>query len=436
MRPAIARSLKILEGPCLWKALALVLALGHALFLFYYAVDLPFWDEWEFFHPSQAGKTFSWEWLLAFHNEHRIFWTRLVFLIQQKLNFLDFRLATQINFALYLLTVGVVFKFAKRVFERSTRPLPGMWPFAIFFFSTASLSNFYNSFQSQVHFSFLFFVLALIFFQDARTWVQGAGILASVASLYAMSLGLVLGTVALMSFILFRGAGRFIRGLAFVALVLSVFFWSRGYPSMDGGGHPAWVWPIHYRFWLHYVATFTWVFGLEGMNDLGNIVGFILLGSFFWGLSKILRSCWTRRTLSTPDWAMLTWTLGILAGMAAISMARSGFGSDQGKSSRYAEIPMMLIPSLVYVIHFGDAGAAKARKLYWALFLLCLIGFSNDFAYWSAYKKQFELRSEAVACLKRSVNHDCTENVYPFSVSDRIPIARALGATFVRSIEE
>ncbi|HEX5975205.1 MAG TPA: hypothetical protein VFY57_08610, partial [Rubrobacteraceae bacterium] len=62
--------------PFLWAfpALLALFALGFAAA---HAVNVPYWDEWEFTEVVAGTEPFTWNWVLTPHNEHWLVWQKL-----------------------------------------------------------------------------------------------------------------------------------------------------------------------------------------------------------------------------------------------------------------------------------------------------------------------------------------------------------------------
>jgi hypothetical protein len=62
------------------------LYLLHLVCVWKYAVNVPYWDEWDLFTPTQLPSGLSLRWLFAQHNEHRLVTTRLLIWILYRLD--------------------------------------------------------------------------------------------------------------------------------------------------------------------------------------------------------------------------------------------------------------------------------------------------------------------------------------------------------------
>jgi hypothetical protein len=61
----------------LW-AISIALALVGLGFVAAHVVNVPYWDEWEFTEVIAGTEPFTWSWVWAPHNEHRLVWQKLL----------------------------------------------------------------------------------------------------------------------------------------------------------------------------------------------------------------------------------------------------------------------------------------------------------------------------------------------------------------------
>ena len=56
----------------------LLLAVVVLVFVMLHMVNVPYWDEWEFTEVIAGTQPFTWDWVWAPHNEHRLVWQKLL----------------------------------------------------------------------------------------------------------------------------------------------------------------------------------------------------------------------------------------------------------------------------------------------------------------------------------------------------------------------
>ena len=121
-------------------------------FVYRFAVDAPFWDQWELVPmlDKWASGTLSFHDLLSQHNEHRIFFPRIVMLLLAAATRWDTRYEIWFNFLL-LLGVGAVLFFEHlKSFGSSSRAAAAFAPCAWLIFTLRQENNLLWGWQLQI----------------------------------------------------------------------------------------------------------------------------------------------------------------------------------------------------------------------------------------------------------------------------------------------
>ncbi|OGU06108.1 MAG: hypothetical protein A2X82_06270 [Geobacteraceae bacterium GWC2_55_20] len=414
--------------------LVLVMLYAYQLYLVNrYAVDLPYEDEWDYFKASALSQEFSWSWLLAFHNEHRIVLTKLLAWVNLKFFGLDFALQKILNMILFGGLLVVLVRFKDSVVGRDSFPIFPL--FLVFLLSPIARENHLWAFQSQFHLVLLFSVAALITAYNLKidcSSAWGTGLLMLLA-MYTFSAGAVFAVVYLSCISVYvlsgiargevgLGAGR--RFLLIVGSLTAVGMLLLFHGYVTPPWPPPRLYPTNFRFWDYYMNIISFGFGFSTVSILPGIV------CLLWVLCPPILLLWRRETRWQPaTWQIVTALLSILAVLAAISMGRGNFGEP--KTSRYAEIGFMLIPyaALAWWLVVKDGGRWKIVPVF--LWFFCFAGYFND---WSADKyaeaKQIDLYNlECVEGYFTGIGDGvCQGRTTPQDL-DR---AKAMGARFTR----
>lgn len=208
-----------------------VTLLGLKLWLIYsYGNETPFWDQWDaeaanLYQPFIRGDL-SWRDLLAPHNEHRIFTTRLLALLLFQLNGLwSPLLEMTVNAALHVLALGTAVWLISRAANK--RALTALLLFTLVLFGIPfGWENTLAGFQAQFYFVLLFSVLAIWWLVTAQAFARRwwFGVLSAVAAYLSLASGVfavaAVSAVLLVRFIL---VSRDRRELAGAALLLLLF---------------------------------------------------------------------------------------------------------------------------------------------------------------------------------------------------------------------
>jgi hypothetical protein len=205
--------------------------LGLKLWLIHsYGNEVPYWDQWDaeaagLYVPFLRGEL-SWSELLAPHNEHRIFTTRILGLLLFQLNGLWSPLLEMVvNAVLHVLALGTaVWLMAKAANKRS---LAVLLLFALLLFAIPfGWENTLAGFQAQFYFVLLFSVLSiwwLIAAQALSRW-WWLGIASAVAAYFSLASGVFALAAASVALLLrFAIVSRDRRELLGALLLLVLF---------------------------------------------------------------------------------------------------------------------------------------------------------------------------------------------------------------------
>lgn len=233
----------------------------------------PYWDQWDgeaafLYKPYIEGRLDFWQ-LVAPHNEHRIFFSRVLsLLLLEARGAWDVKLQMVVNSALLVASLAFLVVLLMRKLPRFARFL------LVYFVAVAAVvpfgwSNTLGGFQSPFHFMALFSFLAISFFCSAhafgRAWWIGV-VFALMSFLSSASGGLtflLLGTVAaLQLFAGMRSGPREWLGLALLMGLFAAAVWltpdiagHRGLKAKDfghlvGAVGQAFSWPVPFSWAL------------------------------------------------------------------------------------------------------------------------------------------------------------------------------------------
>jgi hypothetical protein len=298
-----------------------------------YGSDLPFWDQWDaegdyLYCPYLEGHLTARD-LVSGHNEHRIFFTRILALglFEANDHQWDCRVQMLVNTILHAAAALLLVAFSIRVL-----PLGLAIGFttmtAVFFSSSISWENTLCGFQSQFYFLLLFSILHLggTLLTGPRTLYWWLAPLAGLAAQFSMASGLLSAAAILCSTTLRIVRDRKLTsddlwilsanfGLCIVGWLLRVEV--SYHDSLKAAGFASWL-----DAWAHQLA---WPIKIIWLAPLGLISPLLLGWSYL------------RRHIDGPQpIVLMAASAWLLLQTAAIAYARGAV--EHGYASRYADL--------------------------------------------------------------------------------------------------
>jgi len=352
--------------------------------LWQYSVDLPFWEEWEFFGPQALPNGFTWEWLFGFVSHHRIVFTKLMAWINMKLFSLNFVTLKLLNYAIFGGLIIAMVKFKDIVLGRNVFPFFPL--FLVFLMSPIAYEDHAASFQSQFHFVLIFAFLALYFAFKNTPSIKStlAFTLFIILAVSSLSAGIVLGvTFLLLRTIYFSAgisAGRITRKAGLQAILISwaliipaIMLWFYNFKKPEWNA--PWLPPSDPKFWDVFFNMLSFGFGFEFESAFWGIVCLIITLT---PLALIMTQKEKRWLAST--WQVMAAILGILAIIALIGIGRGNL-IGIAKTSRYAIFSFLLIPCSALAWWLALEGSIKRYVAIALLWLFCTVTYWNNWSY-------------------------------------------------------
>lgn len=409
----------------------------HLYMVCKYAVDIPFFEEWEYFRPQSLTKDFSWSWLFAFADYHRIVTTKLVVWLNLKLFSLDFAWQKIFNFLAFGCLICAVVAFKERVVGKGGFTF---FPaFVLFVLSPIAYENHVVAFQLQIHLVLISLLCTLLVAFRERPSIVSTAVfcLLSLLMIYSYSAGLVAGVVLLLCRSLFRvttmAAGKIPlkEGLVEIALnwvliVPGLVFWFSGYHKV--GKLPPLILPTDARFWDTFLNLVSFGFGFRVENVVPGVVCLVVTI-----LPVILLLMRKDRRIEVSTWQILAAILAILGALAAMSTGRGSF-IGASKTSRYAEFGFLLIPfaSIAWWLVIRD----RPRRYAWLaiLWVGCFVSYLNDWSF-SVYRDVKQIDTATLECVEQYAREGgdgvCNETYYR-PIGEYFERARQLDVHFTR----
>jgi hypothetical protein len=425
--------MRTLLPPALLALLPLAVLAGYVA---RYHVDVPVWDQWELvplLAKLDAG-VLTWGDLWAQHNEHRLFFPRLVMLALARLSRWSITWELALNLVLALALLLVLAGLGRRVLVALGRPASAAWllpALAVPVFSLQQYENWLWGWQIQIFLNVLavalgFGMLARAPF-DWRAWLAAAA--CGLVALYSFANGALYWPLG--AWLLWRRGARRVHlaawvGLAAVAagLYLAGYHPNTGHPPLAAAlQQPALFGSYFLAFLGAPLASFS--------PPLALIAGLLSLLIFAYLTLSPHWLCAGARTAARPLMA-----LGLYALLSALlaALGRAGFGVAQALSSRYVTISNFLVLSIVVLLLAGGSmllAPAPARR--WAV--PALLATLLLLTLWSSWQARSRLADRwayllpARAALITLVDDGLLARLYPDPavVRERAAVLRAQG---------
>lgn len=404
-----------------WLVLGLTLLINF-IFILKGTINIPYWDEWEM--VDHLGK-FDLSWLFAYHNEHRIVFTKLLTLILAKINGWNLYTNVAINYILLIITAGFLYKIIKPAANNlATLPL-----YFLPIFSTLNCENLARPFQSQFHFMILFGLIAVIFGFLKENNVKNQLIFSFflICSMFSMSFTFAAGIIIVYIFkeIMERKSVFSKTLLPFLIFVsaLGAFFIGSQQQLQNYGYRTPW----HITFWKFFTNLFS-------VSTLGTIhaitlqmaITFVLV---FLSLSIIFKK---ENIKNKNIQALLAIFAASCVSLAAITLGRAQFGIVV--SLRHTEIGLILIPIIATLFYSQKIKNGKNLFLIYTLFLI--IGFLPYFKFTAYSHDELNfMRKSGVSCVENFYKYNSQPycwTIYPRDLRDKLIEAKRINLSFTK----
>lgn len=404
--------------------------------LWRYSVDVPFWEEWEYFLPNGLPKGLSLDWLFSFAGYHRVVPTKFMAWLNLEFFGLDFRLQKLCNYLLFGCMLTLLVSLKNRLIGRHEFVL---FPaFLLFLLSPIVYENHTNSYQSQIHLVIIFALVALQHIYADRLTAKPLTLffISLVAAINTFSAGMTIAAVLLPCWAVFvfvqiangriqkkTGVGLLLSGAAMVSVTAAS--WLLGYRQPADAD---WISPFTSLFWDTFLNLLSFGFGVETEHPLPGAVCLAVI------LLPLLL-LWQKRELRRQPvvWQSTTGVLLVLAILATISITRGSFIGTP-KVSRYAEFGLLLIPLTAISWWLALPQGIRRYGVLLLLWVSCCISFSDDWSF-SPYREGAQMDTFVLEALE-DYSRGRGDGVFPWTHPKPLPPffegARRLDVKFTR----
>lgn len=440
LRPVpVATSASRVYGVRAGWLLVIALYLWQCVMLWRYAVDLPFWEEWEFFEPAalQRGLTLDWLFCHFGTNQQVVVFTKLMAWLDFKLFSLDFVKLKLMNYLVFGLFLVALTRFARQVTGGGFRLMP---LFLLFLVSPLAYEAHAASFQSGEIFVLLFSTGMLCYAVADRPGYRG-GLLFSLCSLgaiFSMHTGVAVAAILLVCRTVFMAA-KVVRHeldkkhaavnllISWLITVAGIIYWLSGFNRSSGTVVPRLL-PTEGRFWDQFLNLLSYGFGVDSLNVIPGmgILLFLLLPVFCLLVNK--HSRWEKST-----WEIMQAITILLALAAMITFGRGGMFTTL-KLSRYTVYisPLILFGGIAWWLLLKESRVLPGLMAAYLIF--CFAAFSDnwDYAIYRDMRQMDLMNIDCVANYNRGTGDGTCPGTHGVPIGGFFNNARTLDIHFTR----
>jgi hypothetical protein len=420
-----------------------LVVLYHSFYVFRSAVNIPFWDEWEFYVQQALPSGWNLSWIFLPHNEHTIATLKILTLLFQKFNILNYTFFVLLSWTIYVSFISFLLIFSLKTFPRKYYHYLSFY--FIFLFSTILFENHSWGFQICFHLSLIFQFFAI--YVSIYRGTQGKFYFLLLGLLILSSYSLSIGVPMSLSTVFFISLYEFFKeDLPFQKLVLnfmksffklliplliSLTYWFYNFQLVHHNNQSLIKSLLNFQFWTFFVSLNGLTFGYNDKNVYWWF-GLIPLGLFCFSLFATLFSG-VQKHKSSFVWIIFGLTL--LAALGTISLGRHSFGPSQALSSRYSEISLLLIPVICNLLFaYLDEKTSNLRPYLFVLGSLLFFGFLDDWDF-RHYTDIAEQKTRGRACLEQIYQNTNPPSyfcptIYPNPAPNQFMNAKKMGLDF------
>jgi len=336
----------------LFFVLVLIPPFSIAYFVLHYGLTVPFWDQWELvpllykMHSSELSFFDIW----AQHNEHRIFFPKLVMLTLAYMT--DWKIIYELfaNLIIAALTLFVLWLLMRRTFDKIDSTSIKLFPvvFSFLVFSPAQWENFAWGWQIQFFLSVLAAVVAVWAVSRWPGELKGVliGIAAAVVASYSLNNGLLTWIVVGMLLLMQRERKWEYIILWTAAFAVTTAFYYYGYTKP--AHHPSLLFFLNHPYdFIRYVLAYLGASLGFGNKDISTSIGLLFMIVLCNAAIRICRSHKEEFNRLLP-WLAIA-SHAILSAVVT-GIGRVGFGVGTALSSRYTTVSTLFIISVLVIV--------------------------------------------------------------------------------------
>lgn len=379
--------------------------------ILHYGVNTPYWDEWEMvpLFKKVDHHTLGFNDLWRQHNEHRIFFPKIVLITAAYVTHWNVKAELLISFAFSMITALMLYLFVLQKIQNRGIALLTSVLCATWLYSPVQYENWLWGWQVEWFMCVAgivtaFYLLDRFSSQKSKlgNWLFGGAVLSAIIATFSLGGGLVVWLVGLGILVAYMKKRAYL-GLWSAAAILSTLAYYYHYHK-PAASPPMSVF-LHQR--LNFIRYILGYIGrpVSGNPDVAILIGSILLLAAI----PLAYLTWHKKAElhKFAPWLSLMAAGAIIGVLAAIS--RLGLGLDESLSSRYTAFSLLYIIGLTGLIG-GLLDSAKLSVRQLTLTILVALSISAPLIFSSYANGRVGLRNRA---LHFSILKYCTHEPAP-----------------------
>lgn len=328
----------------IFLVLGVFVTFSTLLSMYVFTSPLMYWDQWEniwVFQNYLQGHLHLAD-LFRQHNEHKIFFPRLIFLLDSMWDKSNNEINFLVNLIIQFTLVCILYSFFRNMEDNKyIKRLFLGFCFALLF-SMYQWENFFWGFQVQF-FGVTAAALAAFFFyskgstlrqQGKSSWTEDAlSFFMALVACYSMSNGFLASVLLVFLSVLQKRAKKEIAAAILLCCIL-IYSYFHNFHAVSGHTPYAYALqhPVQYIIYFSsYLGNVFWVSGRSPFHKLPAIAGIIgaiaTIFSLYWSIFRERENYWRS--------GLVAGSLFVLGTAALTSLGRMSFGFEQALSSRY-----------------------------------------------------------------------------------------------------
>lgn len=370
----------------------------HFFIILKLSVNVPFFDEWSLLTPFGVIQGWSKEYLLDFHNEHRLISAKALALINFQIFGLNFKYHIIFNLILYAIIVWMTWKFIGKNIA-SKYPLCALITFLPFI--SNSLATFHNMpFNVNIHIFLISFILGtyLLFFKENLFWL---GLILLSFSMFNFAGGIAsaitVGAIYIAYLFFNKSKDAFFKSiLTITVLTISVLGWFKlPYFSSIIPHTPSYIaWPTNLDFYKFFSELISLGFGFSKISVFFSLTCSLLV---FLSIFSLISKTHKQQLITQQNFFLLALTLGILSILGLIAFGRTCLTVQHAKGGTLYPAIAFFLPVLTLALF--SSGHSSRYKMHYLVVFFVILGYSNNFSF-SPYHKLFSDRTIGAQCIK------------------------------------